>query len=57
VALAAELGVPVVILAGDAITDTAVACSTLVASFGEERAWSDPLGALGDLVGEVLSDR
>jgi glycerate kinase len=57
VALAAEVGVPVVILAGDVVGEPAVPCSTLVASFGEERAWSDPLGALSDLVGEVLAGR
>jgi glycerate 2-kinase len=59
VALAAELGVPALILAGDAVGDAAVAhrapYRTLVASFGEERSWSDPLGALRDLVGEVLA--
>jgi glycerate kinase len=55
--LAAEFGVPVVILAGDAVGDTAVPFRTLVATFGERRAWSDPLGALDDLVVEVLAER
>jgi glycerate kinase len=57
VALAAELGVPVVILAGDALGETAAPCMTLVASFGEERAWADPIGALRDLVADVLAGR
>jgi glycerate kinase len=57
VALAAEAGVPVVILAGDAVGDHEVAFRTLVASFGEERAWADPLGAVRDLVAEVLATR
>ncbi|HEY3809918.1 MAG TPA: glycerate kinase [Acidimicrobiales bacterium] len=57
VALAAELGVPVLILAGDAVGDHPVAFRTLVETFGEERAWADPLGALGELVAEVLAGR
>ena len=60
VTLAAEAGVPVVILAGDAVgdwaaRDRAVPYRTLVDAFGEERAWADPLGALGELVAEVLN--
>jgi glycerate kinase len=57
VALAAELGVPVVILAGDAVGDHPVAFRSLVDAVGEERAWADPLGALGELVAEVLASR
>jgi glycerate kinase len=57
VALAAEAGVPVVILAGDAFGDHDVPYRTLVGSVGPERAWADPLGALGELVAQVLSDR
>ena len=57
VAMAAELGVPVVILAGDAVGEHAVPYRTLVGSVGEERAWADPLGALGELVTEVLAAR
>jgi glycerate kinase len=57
VALAGELGVPVVVLAGDAVGDHGVAFRTLVTSCGEERAWADPLGALAELVGEVLLQR
>jgi glycerate kinase len=54
VALAAEVGVPAVVLAADAVGDHGVAFRTLVAAFGEERAWSDPLGALAELVAETL---
>jgi glycerate kinase len=57
VALADEVGAPVVVLAGDAVGEHGVAFRTLVASCGEERAWSDPLGALGELVAEVLAER
>jgi glycerate kinase len=57
VALAAEAGVPVVILAGDAFGDHEVPYRTLVSSVGAERAWADPLGALGELVAEVLAGR
>lgn len=56
VALAVEAGVPVVILAGDAVGEHGVPYRTLVASVGEERAWADPLGALGELVGEVIAE-
>jgi glycerate kinase len=57
VALAAEAGVPVVVVAGDAIGDHAVAFRTLVGSVGEARAWADPLGAISELVAEVLAGR
>jgi glycerate kinase len=57
VALAAELDVPVLILAGDAVGDHPVAFRSLVETFGEERAWADPLGALGELVAEILAGR
>jgi hypothetical protein len=57
VALAAEAGVPVVILAGDAIGSHDVPYRTLVGAAGEERAWADTLGALGELVAEVLGGR
>jgi glycerate kinase len=55
VALAADLGVPVLILAGDAVGEHDLAYRTLVASFGEARAWADPLGAVSELVAEVLA--
>jgi glycerate kinase len=54
VALAADVGVPAIILAGDAVGEHAVPQRTLVASFGAERAWADPLGALRELVTVVL---
>jgi glycerate 2-kinase len=57
VALAAEASVPVVILAGDAVGEHEVAYRTLVAEVGVERAWADPLGALSELVTEVLAAR
>jgi glycerate 2-kinase len=57
VALAVEAGVPVVILAGDAIGTHDVPFRTLVGAVGEERAWADPLGALSELVAEVLAGR
>jgi glycerate kinase len=55
VALAAEASVPVVILAGDSVGEHAVAYRTLVAEVGVERAWADPLGALGEVVADVLA--
>ncbi len=57
VALAAEVGVPAVVLAGDTVGEHDVPYRTLVASFGEEQAWADPLGALRELVTEVLAGR
>ncbi len=56
VRLAAEAGVPVVILAGDAVGDHPVPYRTLVDAVGEQRAWADPHGALGELVTRVLSE-
>jgi glycerate kinase len=56
VALAREVGVPVVVLAGDAIGEHAVPYRTLVETFGETRAWTDTFGAIGDLVSEVLAE-
>jgi len=56
VALAAEAGVPVVIVAGDAVGEHSVPYRTLVDAVGEERAWADPLGGLAELVVEVLSE-
>jgi glycerate kinase len=57
VALAGESRVPVVVLAGDSLGEHPVSSRTLVESFGEERAWADPLGALADLTRQVLADR
>jgi glycerate kinase len=57
VALARAAGVPVVVLAGDAEGAHDVAFRTLVAEFGEQRAWSDPLGALAELAATVFAGR
>jgi glycerate kinase len=57
VTLAEELGVPVVVLAGEAEGLHRVEVRTLVGSFGEETAWADPLGSLKRLAGAVLSER
>jgi glycerate kinase len=56
VGLARELGVPVVVIAGDAddhISGTA-SVETLVGTFGEERAMSDTLAAVSEVAGRVL---
>jgi glycerate kinase len=55
--LAAEAGVPVMVLAGDAVGEHAVPYRTLVGSVGEQRALSDPFGALAELATEILADR
>ncbi len=57
VALAREAGVPVEVIAGDAEGEHPLACRTLIDAVGAERAWADPLGALGELVAEVLAAR
>jgi glycerate kinase len=57
VAMATEAGVPVVVVAGDAIGEHGVTYRTLVGFVGEERAWADPLGAISELVTEVLTER
>jgi glycerate kinase len=53
-ALAAELGVPVLVLAGDAVGDHPVPSVTLVERFGHERALADPCGCVAALVAEHL---
>lgn len=55
VGLARELGVPVVVLAGDAEGQPPVAHHTLVARYGQDQAWADPLGGLRELTGDLLS--
>jgi glycerate 2-kinase len=54
--LAEELGVPVVVVAGDAdhLVSGAVSITTLVGSVGEERALNDTLGSVSEVVGGVL---
>ena len=57
VALGAELGVDVVVLAGDREGAHPVDVRTLVETVGEDRAWADPLGALTQMALEVLQGR
>lgn len=56
VGLAAELGVPVFVVAGDADQKVSGAASveTLVGNFGEERAMNDTLEAVADIVGRMI---
>jgi glycerate kinase len=46
VSLAGDLGVPVVVVAGDADPGIDVEHRTLVCEVGEEAAWADPVGSL-----------
>lgn len=58
VAMAAELGVPVVAVAGGADEGiSGVEYRTLVATVGEDAAWTDTLGSLRRTVGELLRER
>ena len=57
VGLARELGVPVLVIAGDAEDEQPVECLTLVGAFGEERARSDTLSAVAELVTRSLAER
>lgn len=54
--LAAELDVPVLVLAGDAEGEPPVEYRTLVGEVGEEQAWADPAGALGRVVAGWLEE-
>lgn len=62
VALAEELGVPVVVVAGAAdeelraTTQVRAEIRTLTRTFGEERALADTAGAVSDLVADLLAD-
>ncbi|MDE3206871.1 MAG: glycerate kinase [Acidobacteriota bacterium] len=53
--LGAELGVPVVVIAGDVEGDPDIEYQTLVGFAGEEAAWSDPLGVLQRITAQVLA--
>lgn len=58
--LAAEAGVPVLVVAGDAVPPwpdlpETVTIASLVDAFGATRAWADPLGCVADAVAEHLS--
>jgi glycerate kinase len=55
VALARELDVPVVVLAGNAEGDQPVRVRTLVATVGEERAWAEPLAAVEEAVAGIIA--
>lgn len=55
VALATELGVPVMVLAGDVEGDHDVRYRTLVEAVGEEAALADPLGSLRRVAREMLA--
>ncbi len=57
VALAAEVGVPVVVIAGDGEEPQPVRWYSLVARAGTQRAWAQPLDVIAELVGEELRDR
>lgn len=55
VALAAELGVPVMVLAGDVEGDYDVRYRTLVEAVGEEAALADPIASLRRVTREMLA--
>lgn len=55
VQLAGAAGVPVVVVAGDAVGPQPVAYRSLIGAFGAERAWGDPLGGVEELVREALA--
>jgi glycerate kinase len=54
VALAAEVGVPVVVIAGDGDEPQPVRWHSLVARAGAERAWAEPLGLVAEIVAEEI---
>lgn len=55
--LAAEFDVPVLVVAGAAEGDHEVEYRTLMDEVGEERAWSDPAGALEQVTTSLLAGR
>ena len=57
VQLAGELGVPVVVIAGEVEGEPPVEHRTLVAAVGEQLAWSDPLGSLHLVAADLLRAR
>ena len=57
VQLAGELGVPVLVVAGDVEGDHDVEHRALVAEVGEDEAWTDPSGALGRVAARLLAGR
>ncbi len=58
VGAAAELGVPVLVVAGQVFdhVDDRVQCLSLRERFGEARAWADPLGCVGDVLARELPE-
>lgn len=57
VALAAELGKPVLVVAGEVEGDHDVELATLIATVGEERAWGEPAAAITETTRSLLSTR
>ena len=53
--LAAEAGVPLLVVAGEALEDQPVPFVSLVARFGRERAMTDPLGCVTEVVADRLA--
>lgn len=54
VEMAAEFGVPVMVVAGDVDGSHDVDYRTLVAAVGEERALADPLGSIRQVIRDML---
>ncbi len=61
VSLACEVGVPVLVVAGDidwdGVGESPVPCVSLVERFGRDRALADTLACVGEVVAERLADR
>lgn len=57
VELAAEAGVPVLVVVGEAIGEQPVAFQSLVERFGRRRAMTDTLACIGEIVTEQLAAR
>jgi glycerate 2-kinase len=55
VALAVELGVPVLVIAGDAVSEQPVAYQSLAERFGAERAVADVPACITELVADALA--
>ena len=55
--LAEELGIPLLVVAGDAIDPAPLRCVRLVERFGEERARADTVGCVEAIVAEELRRR
>jgi glycerate kinase len=55
IALAAELGVPVLVLGGDAVSEQPFAFENLTDRFGPERAEADVTGCVTEVVADALS--